>query len=214
MKDPYKILGINKQASADEIKRAYRKKARKFHPDLHPNNDTAHEQMNEINEAYACIMNPDSDKCTWQREWATPGHSGEYYAYAVAYDIDTKEITQIADLINARSYEKAECLLMDIAENNRDARWHYMYALACLGMKKTVNAYNHIQMARKQSSNNIDYIRAENAINTYGKSYEEVMQAGGFSKSGIGSNLLCCLCLDPAVYSWVAKTTAGKSRTQ
>ena len=57
--DPYKVLGISQGASEDEIKKAYRKKAKEFHPDLHPNDPNADKKMNEVNEAYDMLMNPE-----------------------------------------------------------------------------------------------------------------------------------------------------------
>ena len=57
--DPYKVLGISRGATKDEIKRAYRQKAKEYHPDLHPNDPRAAEKMNEINEAYDMLNNPE-----------------------------------------------------------------------------------------------------------------------------------------------------------
>ena len=57
--DPYDILGIDSSASMDEVKRAYRKKARENHPDLNPGDAAAAKRMNQINEAYDRITNPD-----------------------------------------------------------------------------------------------------------------------------------------------------------
>lgn len=57
--DPYSVLGISKGASKEEIKRAYRKKAKEYHPDLHPDDPRAAEKMNEINEAYDMLSNPE-----------------------------------------------------------------------------------------------------------------------------------------------------------
>ena len=58
MRDPYEVLGVSPDAGDDEIKRAYRDLARKYHPDNYQNNplsDLAEEKMKEINEAYDAI---------------------------------------------------------------------------------------------------------------------------------------------------------------
>lgn len=57
--NPYDILGVPQDAPLDEVKRAYRKKARENHPDLNPDDPAAEERMNRINEAYDRITNPD-----------------------------------------------------------------------------------------------------------------------------------------------------------
>lgn len=58
MNDPYSVLGVSKNASEDEIKRAYRQLAKKYHPDLNPGDPEAARKMNEINAAYEQIKNP------------------------------------------------------------------------------------------------------------------------------------------------------------
>lgn len=57
--NPYDILGVSRDASMDEVKKAYRKKARENHPDLNPDDPDAEARMNRINEAYDRIVNPD-----------------------------------------------------------------------------------------------------------------------------------------------------------
>lgn len=56
--DPYKILEVPKDATKEEIKKAYRRKAKEYHPDLHPDDPDAAKKMNEINEAYDMLNNP------------------------------------------------------------------------------------------------------------------------------------------------------------
>ncbi len=58
-RDYYEVLGINRNASADEIKSAFRKLSKKYHPDLNPDDPTAEEKFKEINEAYQVLSNQD-----------------------------------------------------------------------------------------------------------------------------------------------------------
>lgn len=60
--DYYKILGIDKSASQDDIKKAYRKLARKYHPDLNPNDKEANKQFQQINEANEALSDPEKRK--------------------------------------------------------------------------------------------------------------------------------------------------------
>ena len=60
--DYYKILGVDKNASQEDIKKAYRKLARKYHPDLNPNNKEAHKTFQQINEANEVLSDPENRK--------------------------------------------------------------------------------------------------------------------------------------------------------
>ena len=58
-RDYYEVLGIDKSASADDIKKAYRKKAKEFHPDLHPGDKECEQKFKEVNEAYEVLSDAD-----------------------------------------------------------------------------------------------------------------------------------------------------------
>lgn len=62
MMDPYKVLGVAPGASEEEIKKAHRTLAKKYHPDLNPGNSAAAEKMNEINAAYDILTRPGAER--------------------------------------------------------------------------------------------------------------------------------------------------------
>ncbi len=70
-RDFYEVLGLNKGASEDEIKKAFRKLAKKYHPDLNPNNKEAEQKFKEVNEAYEVLS--DKDK---KARYDQFGHAG------------------------------------------------------------------------------------------------------------------------------------------
>lgn len=72
--DPYKVLGISRDATKEEIKKAYRAKAKEYHPDLHPDDPQAAEKMNEINEAYDMLNNPEKYRRRAQEEQGRGGY--------------------------------------------------------------------------------------------------------------------------------------------
>lgn len=85
--DPYKVLGVSQDATKDEIKSAYRKKAKLYHPDLHPDDPDANQKMNDVNTAYDMLMNPDKyQKARAQQSYSNSSygsysHSGSGYGY-------------------------------------------------------------------------------------------------------------------------------------
>ena len=76
--DPHKVLGVSPGATQEEIKRAYRQKAKECHPDLHPNDPNADKRMNEVNEAYDMLMHPDKYAQRRAQQQAQQGYGNPY----------------------------------------------------------------------------------------------------------------------------------------
>jgi molecular chaperone DnaJ len=79
--DPYRVLGVSPGASQEEIKKAYRKMAKKYHPDLHPDDPNANKKMNEVNEAYDMLTNPEK----YASKRAQQQQSSQQYGYGQQY---------------------------------------------------------------------------------------------------------------------------------
>ena len=76
--DPYQVLGVSPNASEDEIRQAYRRLAKQYHPDLNPGDKTAAQKMNEINAAYDAIKNPQAYRQQQAQQQAQPQARQQY----------------------------------------------------------------------------------------------------------------------------------------
>ena len=76
--DPFQILGVSPNASEDEIRQAYRRLAKKYHPDLNPGDATAAQKMNEINAAYDAVKNPQAYRQQQAQQQARQQYEQQY----------------------------------------------------------------------------------------------------------------------------------------
>ena len=179
MSDPYSVLGVSPSASDDEIKKAYRELARKYHPDNYHDNplaDLAAEKMKEINEAYDTITKGREAGSSYSGGAAYQSQSYQSAGYqqrrsqsyggtgsnAAAYN-------QIRNLINSNQLDQAESMLGNIA--NHDAQWHYLMGSIYWRRGWMDEAGRYFRTAATMDPGNIEYRNAVQYMNRGGQAY-------------------------------------------
>ena len=197
MDDPYKVLGLSPNASDEEVKRAYRNLAKKYHPDKNPGDEAAARKMQEINAAYEQIKNPDKASSRGsgyggQRTYDPFEGFGGYYRQSNQNAGDQYQQGAIKYIRFGR-YQEALNILENCPERN--ARWYYLSAIAHDGLGNQVTALEHIRKAVSMEPDNQEYIRALNHIEYGTGGYRQ--QAGNYRgfqvKDGCPSFCLCIL---------------------
>lgn len=176
MQDPYLVLGVSQNASEEEIKKAYRALAKKYHPDVNNGSPQAEARMKEVNEAYSQVMK-------MRREGTSPnsggygssgyssngygpygfnsgfygsgfggynGYGGQSQSYS-----SNPHLTAARNYVHSGHYQEA----MHVLENIRDrsAEWYYLSGEASLGLGNRVAALNYARQAVSMDPNNFEY---------------------------------------------------------
>ena len=192
MRDPYAVLGVDRNASDEEIKQAYRRLAIKYHPDLNPGDKVAAEKMQEVNAAYEQIKNP--EKASSQQ---TGGYGYGYDPFG-GYRHGSYNGSGDQYLDGAYRYVRMgyyrEALNMLANSSNRNARWYYISALANHGLGNQVTALEHIRKAVSMEPDNQEYLYTLQQIESGGTAYRrQAGSYGGFTmRSSPCTNLLLC----------------------
>ena len=142
MRDPYKVLGVAPDATDDEIKKAYRELAKKYHPDNYANtefSDIANEKMKEINEAYDEILHMRA--------------GGQNTSSQT--DSGTVHFPRIRELISAGRFREAEVML-DM-ETVRPAEWYYLKGLCAMSRHNYNDASRQFETACRMDPTNSEY---------------------------------------------------------
>lgn len=192
MLDPYSILGVDRSATDEEIKKAYRKLSRKYHPDANINNprkEEAEEKFKQVQQAYEQIMK--------EREYGSSyegyaGYGGGAQGGAAADDDDTRHLSAAANYLRTGYYQEAWNVLQNITR--RDGRWYYLSAVASSGLGNNMQALEFAKEAVRREPGNMEYQMLLQRLQGGGQWYQTMQQGYGPVADG-GDSLCCKLCL-------------------
>ncbi len=194
MKDPYKVLGVSRTATDDEIKKAYRELAKKYHPDNYVNNplsDLVAEKMKEINEAYDLIQKERAGGGGYQ----SGGYGSSYGGYDGASQSSGSRFGQVRRLINSGAYAEAEVVLNGTAQSDRGAEWNYLMGILYLRRGWYTDAMSYFDQACYLDPQNLEYRRARDSVRNTRTSYSRQQATEEDQFCNICSSLICADCL-------------------
>jgi len=187
MRDPYEVLGVEPGASDEEVKRAYRELARKYHPDNYADNplaDLAQEKMKEINEAYDAI----NKGAASQQSYSQQTYSQGYQSYQ---STSNPTYAQIRRNINLGNIQVAEDQLTALA--TRDAEWYFLSGSVAYRKGWMDEARRNFELACQMAPANLEYRQALSMLSGAG-----VYRGGNGSGSHVDGCSICSsmLCAD------------------
>lgn len=195
MRDPYEVLGVSPDAGDDEVKRAYRDLARKYHPDNYQNNplaDLAEEKMKEINEAYDTITK------------GRAGGSGSGYAQSHGYgggssyqqqrqSAGAGVFAQARQAINYNDLEEAERILQGAP--SRNGEWYFLMGSIAYRRGWLDEARQNYQIAVQMDPNNMEYRQALSMMRQGGYGYQPDMAGANCDAMDCCTALMCMNCM-------------------
>lgn len=189
--NPYEILGVKPGATQDEIKSAYRKLAKQYHPDQYGDNplkDLAEEKMREINEAYDTLT---KNSTTSNNSSSNNTYSNSYNTYNNSQGQGTG-LRDIRNDIAAGRYGVAEQKLNAITMRN--AEWNFLYGVVMVNKGWYDSGLKYIETACSLDPNNFEYKQTLNNLRSRTQNY-----SGGYYRTTGGNNMDCCtqlICAD------------------
>lgn len=216
MSDPYKVLGISRDATDEEVKKAYRDMSRKYHPDANvnnPNKDKAEEMFKLVQQAYDQIMNerkygnsgygnpysntgygngsPYGDSGYDQGDFGGFGSFGGFGnfgggTYTGSSGNQDPHYTAASNYINSGHYQEALNVLNNI--ENRTAYWYFLSAIANNGVGNNILALDLAKTAVRMEPDNLTYQRLVQTLENGGSWYSSQRSAFG----GDERSMYCC----------------------
>lgn len=192
--DPYKVLGVSPDASDEEIKKAYRELAKKYHPDRNPGDENAAKRINEINAAYDAIKSGAAQQQNAYGQYGQSGYGQQYgyqqygqsgwdpfSAWSQGYggwnnaqqQTERSEYTAAKNYIRNGMYKEALNALSGVPVPERDGKWYYLNAGANMYMGNKIAALDAAKKAVEIDPSNEEYRRLLEQLQSGGDFYDD-----------------------------------------
>lgn len=200
MRDPYQVLGVPSTATDEEVKKAYRDLARKYHPDNYHDNplaDLAQERMKEINEAYEAVQSQRKAQRSGGYSTSGAGYGTGYGGYQSAYQgpyQGSSRYQRVRMAISSGDLNLAEELLN--AQTDHNGEWNFLKGAVCYKRGWMDEARRYYETAVQMDPGNAEYQRALDMINGNGAAYRPNGYGHVSTGSCAGDNCtsLCAAC--------------------
>lgn len=195
MRDPYEVLGVSQNASDDEIKKAYRNLARKYHPDNYQDNplaDLAEEKMKEVNEAYDLITKSRSGGSGSNGSYS--GYTGGSAYQSQNYSSGSSDFAQVRQYINAGNIDLAEQILQGSTVKNGE--WYFLMGSIAYRRGWLDEARQNYQIACRLEPSNMEYQQALSMMQRGGYGYHSANMSGSSCDAmDCCTTMMCMNCL-------------------
>lgn len=198
MKEPYSVLGISPNATDEEVAKAYKALAKKYHPDNYtdsPLSDLATEKMQEINSAYDTIRKQRREQGSNYSSSYGSSYSSSNYTGSTYYS--SSRYHDVRMMIKNGRIADADQILSGVPSSERNGEWYFLKGTILYRKGWTEQAYNHFQQACNMEPQNTEYQAALNQMDSkrngeYGGYNPVQPQAVGGCSSCDCCAALCC----------------------